>query len=741
MSATNLGNQSIRLGYQFPVTGQEFGKANNAITKPGIYAGGALGLVSVRDITIAPFDIIVKTPTGENVHINTASTVPLNVPEITPYVTCNYDWLQSVGNYLNFVAKALVDITTTDIVFGMCTYDGSHEVNGFDYTSKTLGLFNDNTSNLFCENISTDSIISSGGIVGSSYTINDGTYISATAFESTSYQKGFQLFHGYQSTTVLTQMCLPNGKIWVQKGEIYVDGIIVRMAADYEIVGSSLPSGSWHLVYVDKAGVITTQVCSLTGYNDYTSEPILDIETLTVETPYKNVRYKASDSTKRYLGAIFSYVTPATYVSGSYTKGQVVTYNNGSVTKVYQCYLDCIAGQSPTPSPAVNAWWIDMGIPAIQWGAHVYNYKTIFYGTGALGSFTFGAADFLEPGYDYADGNRRNYHEYHFESFTIPPAGVVYFGNFGSSGSLTSTSDYRGALVVKSKKGTFGGSASRFDSTGRGLRGGDGGAGGVAGTGTNRNTGGAGGKGGDSGYSIKLYCRNIISSENTTTNILIKTPPISGSDGGIQTTITGSFFGGYGGGGGSSISGFQQIFLSKKKKLFFNFPEDISKIVGLQYLGGVGGTGAASGYGGGVLPFVLAGVGVTGYYGGGFGGSVSAVAKGGNSLTSWAVGGGGAPTPTSHGGGGGFAGGGGGAGVLINGGNGGNLGVGGGGGLLNTFGNASGGGGGGLGAGGGGGGGVGTTGAPGNGQAGSAPTISHLLLLEPSFMVETGDVD
>ena len=544
------------------------------------------------------------------------------------------------------------------------------------------------------------------------------------------YQNGFQLYHGYVSTTVYAQMCIPNYQIYVQPGEIFVNGTLVRMTTAYTISASSLTAGTWYHVFVSNTGVISLVAGSETTY---ANEPSTDLDTLTTWNTYNSVRYRTGNTNLRYLGSIYSIATQPTWVGGTtYIKGQIVTYNGG----VYAS-LNAV-NQNQTPSTgASTAYWAYLGATGTLFGARCVNFIPFYYGTGVLGAWSFNNGDFLERGYDYSDTTLRNYHEYHFSSFTIPSAGIVYFGNASTTGAITSTMTYGGPVTIRSWRGTFGGSGSCFNSVGLGLQGGAGGAGGI-GTGTSASTGGAGGAGSNSGFPMRLYCKKIIC-KNFPNNAqpIIKTYPSDAGNGGAGV-VTGGYASGGGGGGGGSVCG-GIIFVSESlKNVTYFLPRDYEVLQKYSFTGGIATANSGSaGYPATAKNisnaqefsefcgqpsryfFSSCPLGGIGAAGGGAGGAGGLSGAGG--------------------GGGGFAGASGSTGSSgTASGAGGGLGAGGVGGTGSICSTTTGGGGGGLGAGGGGGAGAGGTTAP-TGATGSAPAISHLTILMPSYAIETGD--
>lgn len=141
MGSVNIGNQSVYFRYKQELISSDLGKLLHNLIQPGVYSGGNLLHISGDDITIAPLDVVCYTSANQFVHIKTQDTVPLEVDETTPYITCQFTWVDSTSNYMDFTAKAFGSIGVHDVVIGKAIYEAS-VITGFDYSEKTLG-FND----------------------------------------------------------------------------------------------------------------------------------------------------------------------------------------------------------------------------------------------------------------------------------------------------------------------------------------------------------------------------------------------------------------------------------------------------------------------------------------------------------------------------------------------------------------------------------------------------------------------
>lgn len=141
MGTINNGTQTIIWDYKQELVASQINKWFYTILKAGVYDGGALSIDSGNNILISPLHVIVETSTNLAIHINTADNATLTISELTPYVTCQFTWADSETNYMDFTAKAVGDILTTDVVLGMGVYVMG-TLTSFDYTSKTWGFHN-----------------------------------------------------------------------------------------------------------------------------------------------------------------------------------------------------------------------------------------------------------------------------------------------------------------------------------------------------------------------------------------------------------------------------------------------------------------------------------------------------------------------------------------------------------------------------------------------------------------------
>jgi hypothetical protein len=139
MSSVNTGNQLIYWRYKQELISSDLGKMLHNIIQPGVYSGGNITLDSGDTVNIAPLDVVCYTSANQWVHVKTQDTVSLELSETDCYVTCQFTWVDSSSNYMDFTAKASGDILTTDVIIGKAIYEVG-AITGFDYSEKTWGI-------------------------------------------------------------------------------------------------------------------------------------------------------------------------------------------------------------------------------------------------------------------------------------------------------------------------------------------------------------------------------------------------------------------------------------------------------------------------------------------------------------------------------------------------------------------------------------------------------------------------
>lgn len=186
MGTTDYGTQTITFRYNQALISSDLGKLLYNITKPGIYDGGNLTINSGNNVNIAPLDLLVETSALQMMHVKTTTNIVFPITESTPYITCQFTWVDSTTNYMDFTAKAVGDLLTSDVVVGMGVYVAS-TLTSFSYTSKTWGTF-DRSGNMRSTNViaATDvTILGANGLYNSTKALT--TYGNTTVAKTANY--------------------------------------------------------------------------------------------------------------------------------------------------------------------------------------------------------------------------------------------------------------------------------------------------------------------------------------------------------------------------------------------------------------------------------------------------------------------------------------------------------------------------------------------------------------------------
>jgi hypothetical protein len=141
MSVVDNGTQTIRLNYGDSATTSNINKRLGDMITPGLISGGQLSISSGNDILIATLEALVLCPTGELIGLSTSTPATLTLSSATPYITVSHAWLNVVGNYADFTAKAYGSINSNDVVLGKGIYVGA-TLTSFDISMRTLGFYN-----------------------------------------------------------------------------------------------------------------------------------------------------------------------------------------------------------------------------------------------------------------------------------------------------------------------------------------------------------------------------------------------------------------------------------------------------------------------------------------------------------------------------------------------------------------------------------------------------------------------
>ena len=192
MGSTNYGTQTINFSYGQELLSSSLGGLLHNLIKPGVYDGGNLTINAGNNVNIAPLDVAVETSLNQLVHVKTSATIVFPITEAKPYITCQFTWINSATNYMDFTAKAVGELLSTDVIIGMGVYV-VNVLTSFDYTSKTWGLI-DRSGNVRTATsvitptitASTDvTILGANGLYNSTKALT--TYGNATSYKQATY--------------------------------------------------------------------------------------------------------------------------------------------------------------------------------------------------------------------------------------------------------------------------------------------------------------------------------------------------------------------------------------------------------------------------------------------------------------------------------------------------------------------------------------------------------------------------
>ena len=141
MGSIDHGTQQIYFKYGQGLVSSDLNKWFYSILKAGVYDGGALTISSGEIVQIAPLNVVVETSLNQSIHVKTTTNVLFPIDELTPYITCQMTWADSAINYMDFTAKAVGDLLSTDVIIGKGVYVMG-TLTSFDYSEKTWGFFN-----------------------------------------------------------------------------------------------------------------------------------------------------------------------------------------------------------------------------------------------------------------------------------------------------------------------------------------------------------------------------------------------------------------------------------------------------------------------------------------------------------------------------------------------------------------------------------------------------------------------
>jgi hypothetical protein len=264
MGTINNGTQTIIWDYKQELVASQINKWFYTILKAGVYDGGTLSIDSGNNILIAPLHVIVETSTNLAIHINTADNATLTISELTPYVTCQFTWADSETNYMDFTAKAVGDILTTDIVLGMGVYVMG-ALTSFDYTSKTWGFHNRagdlHATDIYAETITTtdDIIVKSRDVYSSLYEpgdikesarltpsagwlLCDGATVSRTTYSD--------LFDAITANKGIVTITSANPGVVTLSGHGFSTGSCIELTTTGTLPTNLSPNTNYYVIYV-----------------------------------------------------------------------------------------------------------------------------------------------------------------------------------------------------------------------------------------------------------------------------------------------------------------------------------------------------------------------------------------------------------------------------------------------------------------------------------------------------------
>jgi hypothetical protein len=144
----DVGTQTVTILYYRAANSAIVNKRFQGIRQTGIYSGGYLSVVDDENCQISTLVCEISDGTNQ-VRVETAATVNIAVAVATPYVVLRWTYTGAITDYMEILAVA--SPAANDIVVGLCTFDGSDDLNGFTYqgvagvnkrkTPNTMDLF------------------------------------------------------------------------------------------------------------------------------------------------------------------------------------------------------------------------------------------------------------------------------------------------------------------------------------------------------------------------------------------------------------------------------------------------------------------------------------------------------------------------------------------------------------------------------------------------------------------------
>lgn len=144
----DIGSQIVTILYYRLANSSIVNRRFQGIRKLGIYSGGYLSVVDDENAQIATLVCEISDGTYQ-VRVETTSTVNLAVASATPYIVLRWIYTGAISDYMELLAVATPAANGNDIVVGKCTFDGSDDLNGFDYQDSSYPRTTPNTQDLF----------------------------------------------------------------------------------------------------------------------------------------------------------------------------------------------------------------------------------------------------------------------------------------------------------------------------------------------------------------------------------------------------------------------------------------------------------------------------------------------------------------------------------------------------------------------------------------------------------------
>lgn len=142
----DVGTQTVTILYYRAANSSIVNKRFHEIRQVGLYKGGYLSIVDDANCQLSL--LICEISDGTNqVRVETTVAVNIGVASATPYVVLRWTYTGAITDYMEILAVATP--AANDIVVGLCTFDGSDDLNGFNYQHATYPRTTPNTQDLF----------------------------------------------------------------------------------------------------------------------------------------------------------------------------------------------------------------------------------------------------------------------------------------------------------------------------------------------------------------------------------------------------------------------------------------------------------------------------------------------------------------------------------------------------------------------------------------------------------------